>query len=184
MTRISKESSSSPNRRAWAQRLVELLQLPSLNIRGLRRAYVTSRRRHRAGEGRGRARLCALVKGETRQEIRAGAGAHSEASFHVTSAPPTRRAPSIRVSYVSSTTLENLSRFTNFHGVARFKSARSARARYYGGKCVVAPTLAAACRCIFSKTLVYLGLAAIVNYDNHQHSSDENLRLGNFGAGW
>jgi len=25
---------------------------------------------------------------------------------------------------------------------------------------------------------------ADVNYDNHQHSSDENLRWGNFGAGW
>jgi len=77
-----------------------------------------------------------------------------------------------------------LSCFSDFHGVGCFKSARSAGARSTGGSAVIAPTLGGSVQCIFSKTLVlpWIGVP-IVNYDNHQHSSDENLRLGQFLAG-
>jgi len=66
-----------------------------------------------------------------------------------------------------------------------FKSARSARDRCDGGNCVIAPTLGGSAPMYISEDLVlpWIGVP-IVNYDNHQHSSDENLRLGHSGAAW
>ena len=53
-----------------------------------------------------------------------------------------------------------------------------------GGETVVAPMLGGSVPMyIFEKLeMPWIGVP-IVNYDNHQHSSDENLRLGQFWKG-
>jgi acetylornithine deacetylase/succinyl-diaminopimelate desuccinylase-like protein len=53
-----------------------------------------------------------------------------------------------------------------------------------GGNAVIAPTLGGSVPMYIFEDLgvPYIGVP-IVNYDNHQHSSDENLRLGEFWRG-
>jgi acetylornithine deacetylase/succinyl-diaminopimelate desuccinylase-like protein len=53
-----------------------------------------------------------------------------------------------------------------------------------GGSTVVAPTLGGSVPMYIFEDLglPWIGVP-IVNYDNHQHSSDENLRLGHFWRG-
>jgi hypothetical protein len=53
-----------------------------------------------------------------------------------------------------------------------------------GGDTVVAPTLGGSVPMYIFEDLglPWIGVS-IVNYDNHQHSSDENLRLGHFWRG-
>jgi acetylornithine deacetylase/succinyl-diaminopimelate desuccinylase-like protein len=53
-----------------------------------------------------------------------------------------------------------------------------------GGNAVIAPTLGGSVPMYIFEDLglPWIGVP-IVNYDNHQHSSDENLRLGQFWRG-
>jgi acetylornithine deacetylase/succinyl-diaminopimelate desuccinylase-like protein len=53
-----------------------------------------------------------------------------------------------------------------------------------GGSAVIAPTLGGSVPMYIFEDLglPWIGVP-IVNYDNHQHSSDENLRLGQFWKG-
>jgi acetylornithine deacetylase/succinyl-diaminopimelate desuccinylase-like protein len=53
-----------------------------------------------------------------------------------------------------------------------------------GGTAVIAPTLGGTVPMYIFEDLglTYIGVP-IVNYDNHQHSSDENVRLGQFWRG-
>jgi len=52
-----------------------------------------------------------------------------------------------------------------------------------GGSAVIAPTLGGSVPMYIFEDLGLPWIdVPIVNYDNHQHSSDENLRLGHFGG--
>ena len=168
------------------KRLVELLQLPSLNIRGLRSAYVGEQAQNIVPEKAEAALDVRLVKGEDPDKKFEQVLAHiRKQGFYVTSAPPTRE-----------------ERLSNPHVVRVVKDVWNYRASRTsmelsvskalvqlvqdttGGSAVVAPTLGGSVPMYIFEDLglPWIGVP-IVNYDNHQHSSDENLRLGHFWRG-
>jgi acetylornithine deacetylase/succinyl-diaminopimelate desuccinylase-like protein len=168
------------------KRLVELLQLPSLNIRGLRSAYVGEQAQNIVPEKAEAALDVRLVKGEDPdKKFEQVLGHIRKQGFYVTSATPTKE-----------------ERLSNPHVVRVVKDVWNYRASRTslelpvskalvqllqdttGGTAVIAPTLGgSAPMYIFEDLgLPWIGVP-IVNYDNHQHSSDENLRLGHFWRG-
>ncbi|HWZ96654.1 MAG TPA: M20/M25/M40 family metallo-hydrolase [Candidatus Dormibacteraeota bacterium] len=167
------------------KKLAELLMEPSLNIRGMRSAYVGEQAQNVVPD-RAEASLDArLVKGEDPKEkslqivefIR-------KQGFLVVDREPTmeeRRthAKIARVieqgGYRASRTKMDLPVSKAIVGV--MKEAE-------GGEVVVAPTLGGSVPMYVFEDLglPWVGVP-IVNYDNHQHSSDENLRLGHFWRG-
>src|SRR5256884_377612 len=168
------------------KRLVELLQLPSLNIRGLRSAYVGEQAQNVVPEKAEAALAVRLVKGEDPDKKFEQVLAHiRKHGFYVTSAPPTRE-----------------ERLSNPHVVRVVKDVWNYRASRTsmelsgskalvqlvqdttGGSAVVAPTLGGSVPMYIFEDLglPWIGVP-MVNYDNHQHSSDENLRLGHFWRG-
>ena len=168
------------------KRLIELLQLPSLNIRGLRSAYVGEQAQNIVPVKAEAALDVRLVKGEDPDKKFEQVLAHiRKQGFYVTSAVPTKE-----------------ERLSNPHVVRVVKDVWNYRASRTslelpvskalvqlvqdatGENCVIAPTLGgSAPMYIFEDLgLPWIGVP-IVNYDNHQHSSDENLRLGHFWRG-
>jgi len=169
------------------KRLIELLQLPSLNIRGLRSAYVGEQAQNIVPEKAEAALDVRLVKGEDPDKKFEQVLAHiRKQGFYVTSAVPTKE-----------------ERLSNPHVVRVVKDVWNYRASRTslelpvskalvqlvqdatGENCVIAPTLGGSAPMYIFEDLVlpWIGVP-IVNYDNHQHSSDENLRLGISGAAW
>jgi len=168
------------------KRLIELLQLPSLNIRGLRSAYVGEQAQNIVPEKAEAALDVRLVKGEDPDKKFEQVLAHiRKQGFYVTSAVPTKE-----------------ERLSNPHVVRVVKDVWNYRASRTslelpvskalvqlvqdatGENCVIAPTLGGSAPMYIFEDLVlpWIGVP-IVNYDNHQHSSDENLRLGHFWRG-
>ena len=168
------------------KRLVELLQLPSLNIRGLRSAYVGEQAQNIVPEKAEAALDVRLVKGEDPDKKFDQVLAHiRKQGFYVTSALPTKE-----------------ERLSNVHVVRVVKDVWNYRASRTsmelpvskalvqlvqdttGGSTVIAPTLGGSVPMYIFEDLglPWIGVP-IVNYDNHQHSSDENLRLGHFWRG-
>jgi acetylornithine deacetylase/succinyl-diaminopimelate desuccinylase-like protein len=167
-------------------RLVDLLQLPSLNIRGLRSAYVGEAAQNVVPEKAEAAIDVRLVKGEDADKKFAQILAHiRKQGFYVTPEVPTKEErlahPHIvRVqkdvwNYPASRTSMDLPVSKALVRVIQDVT---------DGQTVVAPTLGGSVPMyIFENlNLPWIGVP-IVNYDNHQHSSDENLRLGHFWRG-
>src|SRR6266851_4450346 len=167
------------------KKLVELLQEPSLNIRGLRSAYVGEQAQNVVPE-RAEASIDArLVKGEDPQKkFEQIAGFIRKQGYYVIDREPTmeeRRTHALiaRVigqgGYRASRTPMDLPVSKKVVHVVQDAM---------GGNAVVEPTLGgSAPMYIFEDLgLPWIGVP-IVNYDNHQHSSDENLRLGQFWRG-
>jgi acetylornithine deacetylase/succinyl-diaminopimelate desuccinylase-like protein len=167
------------------KKLVELLMQPSLNIRGLRSAYVGEQAQNVVPD-RAEASLDArLVRGEDpQQKFEQIAAFIRKQSYFVIDREPTmeerRTHPLIAKvidegGYRASRTPMDLPVSKALVQVIQGAT---------GGNTVIAPTLGGSVPMyIFEELgLPWIGVP-IVNYDNHQHSSDENLRLGNLWRG-
>jgi len=166
--------------------LNELLQLPSLNVRGMRSAYVGEQAQNIVPDKAEADLDVRLVKGEDSDKKFEQVVAFIRGQgFYVTSSEPTREerlahAHVARVvkdawSYPASRTPMDLPMSKALVQVVQGAT---------GGSAVIAPTLGGSVPMyIFADLgLPWIGVP-IVNYDNHQHSSDENLRLGHFWRG-
>jgi acetylornithine deacetylase/succinyl-diaminopimelate desuccinylase-like protein len=167
------------------KKLVELIQQPSLNIRGLRSAYVGERSQNVVPDTAEASLDARLVKGEDPQKKFAQIAAFiRKQGYYVLDHAPTleerRSHPLIaRVvfggGYRASRTPMDQPISKALVGVIQGATA---------GTTVVAPTLGGSVPMYIFEDLglPWIGVP-IVNYDNHQHSSDENLRLGHFWRG-
>lgn len=167
------------------KKLVELLQEPSLNIRGLQSAYVGEHAQNVVPD-RAEASIDArLVKGEDTKKKFDQIVAHIEKrGFYVIDREPTmeeRREHALiakvidQGGYRASRTAMDLP-----VSKALVKVVQDAT----NGDTVVAPMLGGSVPMYIFEDLglPWIGVP-IVNYDNHQHSSDENLRLGHLWRG-
>jgi len=168
------------------KKLIELLQLPSLNIRGMRSAYVGEQAQNVVPEKAEASLDVRLVKGEDPDRkyeqileyIR-------KQDFFVTSAEPTKeerlahdhvaKVTKSEFNYRASRTAMDLPISQLVMSVVQGATNKEA---------VIAPTLGGSVPMYIFEDLKlpWVGVP-IVNADNHQHSSDENLRLGNLWRG-
>ncbi len=166
--------------------LVELLQLPSLNIRGLRSAYVGDQAQNIVPDKADAALDVRLVKGEDPdKKFEQVVAFIRKRGFYVTADVPTkeeRLAHPYVVRVVKDVWNYPASRTSMDLPVS--KALVKLMQSVTGGTTVIAPTLGGSVPMyIFEDlNLPWIGVP-IVNYDNHQHSSDENLRLGHFWRG-
>jgi acetylornithine deacetylase/succinyl-diaminopimelate desuccinylase-like protein len=166
-------------------KLVELLQLPSLNIRGLSSAYVGERAQNVVPDKAEASIDARLVKGEDpRHKFEQIVGFIRKQGYFVMDREPTideRRAHSLIAKvvdeggYRASRTPMDLP-----VSLALIQLVQDATS----GRTVVAPGLGGSVPMYIFEDLgvPWIGVP-IVNYDNHQHSSDENLRLGHLWNG-
>jgi acetylornithine deacetylase/succinyl-diaminopimelate desuccinylase-like protein len=167
------------------KKLVELIQEPSLNIRGLRSAYVGDQAQNIVPDRAEASLEARLVKGEDPQiKFEQIAGFIRKQGYYVIDREPTmeeRRAHPLIAKvideggYRASRTPMDLPA-----SKALVQLVQDAA----GGDAVIAPTLGGSVPMYIFEDLglPWIGVP-IVNYDNHQHSSDENLRLGEFWRG-
>ena len=167
------------------KKLVELLQEPSLNIRGMQSAYVGEHAQNVVPEKAEASIDARLVKGEDpRKKYEQIADFIKKQGYYVIDREPTmeeRRTHALIAKvideggYRASRTAMDLP-----VSKALIKVVREAM----GGDTVIAPTLGGSVPMYIFEDLglPWIGVP-IVNYDNHQHSSDENLRLGHLWRG-
>jgi acetylornithine deacetylase/succinyl-diaminopimelate desuccinylase-like protein len=167
------------------EKLVELLQLPSLNIRGVNSAYVGERAQNVVPDKAEASIDARLVKGEDpHRKFEQIAGFIRKQGYFVIDREPTmeeRRSHALIAKvvdeggYRASRTPMDLP-----VSKAMIQLVQDAT----DGRAVIAPGLGGSVPMyIFEDIgLPWIGVP-IVNYDNHQHSSDENLRLGNLWNG-
>jgi acetylornithine deacetylase/succinyl-diaminopimelate desuccinylase-like protein len=167
------------------KKLAELIMQPSLNIRGLRSAYVGEQAQNVVPD-RAEASLDArLVRGEDPQrKFEQIALFVRKQSFYVIDREPTieERRTYPRIAKLINEGGYRASRTPMDLPVS--KALVQVVQGAMGNTTVVAPALGGSVpMCIFEDLgLPWIGVP-IVNYDNHQHSSDENLRLGHFWRG-
>jgi acetylornithine deacetylase/succinyl-diaminopimelate desuccinylase-like protein len=167
------------------KKLVDLIMQPSLNVRGLRSAYVGEQAQNVVPD-RAEASLDArLVRGEDpQQKFEQIAGFIRKQGYFIVDREPTmeeRRAHALIAKiineggYRASRTPMDLPVSKALVQVIQGAT---------GGNAVIAPTLGGSVPMYIFEDLglPWIGVP-IVNYDNHQHSSDENLRLGHFWRG-
>jgi acetylornithine deacetylase/succinyl-diaminopimelate desuccinylase-like protein len=167
------------------KKLAELLMEPSLNIRGLRSAYVGEQAQNVVPDKAEASIDARLVKGEDPQKkYEQIAGFIRKQGYYVIDHDPTmeeRRAHPL------------IAKIVNEGGYRASRTAMDLPASQAlvrvvqdatGGETVVAPTLGGSVPMYIFEDLglPWVGVP-IVNYDNHQHSSDENLRLGHLWRG-
>src|SRR5580658_9376067 len=167
------------------KKLVELLQEPSLNIRGLQSAYVGEHAQNVVPDKAEASIDARLVKGEDPQKkFEQIAAFIKKQGYFVIDREPTmgeRRTHALiakvvdQGGYRASRTAMDLP-----VSQALVKVIQDAT----GGNTVIAPTLGGSVPMYIFEDLglPWIGVP-IVNYDNHQHSSDENLRLGHLWRG-
>jgi len=167
------------------KKLVELLMEPSLNIRGLRSAYVGTQAQNVVPEQAAASLDARLVKGEDPQKKFEQIVAFiQKQGYYVVDREPTmeeRRTHALiakvinQGGYRASRTSMELPASVAVIGLMRAAT---------GGDLVIAPTLGGSVPMYIFEDLglPWIGVP-IVNYDNHQHSSDENLRLGHLWRG-
>jgi acetylornithine deacetylase/succinyl-diaminopimelate desuccinylase-like protein len=167
------------------KKLVELLTLPSLNIRGLNSAYVGEHAQNVVPDKAEASIDARLVKGEdSRKKFEQIVGFIRKQGYFVVDHEPTLEERRSHASiakiideggYPASRTAMDLP-----VSKAMIQLVQDAT----GGKAVIAPGLGGSVPMYIFEDLgmPWIGVP-IVNYDNHQHSSDENLRLGNLWSG-
>jgi acetylornithine deacetylase/succinyl-diaminopimelate desuccinylase-like protein len=167
------------------KKLAELIMEPSLNIRGFRSAYVGDQAQNIVPD-RAEASLDArLVKGEDpKEKSRQIVEFIRQQGFFVVDREPTmeERRTQAKIAKVVEQGGYRASRTRMDLPVSKAIIAVMKEAE--GGQVVVAPTLGGSVPMYVFEDLglPWVGVP-IVNYDNHQHSSDENLRLGQFWKG-
>jgi len=167
------------------KKLVELLAEPSLNVRGLRSAYVGAQAQNVVPDKAEASLDARLVKGEDpKQKFEQIVGFIRKQGYYVVDHEPTmeeRREHALVAKVVdqggyraSRTSME----------LPASKALVEVMRKLAGADLVVAPTLGGSVPMYIFEDfgLPWIGVP-IVNYDNHQHSSDENLRLGHFWKG-
>ena len=167
------------------KKLVELIMEPSLNVRGLRSAYVGAQAQNIVPDKAEASLEARLVKGEEpRKKFEQIAAFIARQGFFVVDHEPTmdeRRAHE-RIAkviyeggYRASRTPMDLPMSKAIADVVKAAAGKDT---------VVMPSSGGSVPMyIFDDLgLQWVGVP-IVNYDNHQHSSDENLRLGHFWRG-
>lgn len=166
------------------KKLVELLMEPSLNIRGIRSAYVGEQAQNVVPD-RAEASLDArLVKGEDpKEKSRQIVEFIRSQGFLVVDREPTieERRAHAKVAKVIEQGGYRASRTRMDLPVSK---AIVSVVKDTAGDAVIAPTLGGSVPMYVFEDLglPWVGVP-IVNYDNHQHSSDENLLLGQFWRG-
>ena len=167
------------------KKLMELIMQPSLNIRGLRSAYVGEQAQNVVPD-RAEASLDArLVRGEDpQQKFEQIAGFIRRQGYFIVDREPTieERRTHPRIAKVINEGGYRASRTPMDLPVS--KALVQVIEGATGGNAVIAPALGGSVPMYIFEDLglPWIGVP-IVNYDNHQHSSDENLRLGHFWRG-
>lgn len=167
------------------KKLVELIMEPSLNVRGLRSAYVGSQAQNVVPEKAEASLEARLVKGEDPrskfEQIRAFI---AKQGFFVVDHEPTmeERRSHARIAKVIDEGGYRASRTPMDLPISK-AVAEVVRAAA-GHDTVIMPSTGGSVPMYLFEDLglQWVGVP-IVNYDNHQHSSDENLRLGQFWRG-
>jgi acetylornithine deacetylase/succinyl-diaminopimelate desuccinylase-like protein len=168
------------------KKLVELLQQPSLNIRGLRSAYVGEQAQNIVPDKAEASLDVRLVKGEDPD------GKYNQIleyirkqDFFITSEEPTKeeRLAHDRVAKVTKGDFNYRASRTSMD-LPISQALISVVQGATNHDAVLAPTLGGSVPMYIFENLgtPWIGVP-IVNYDNHQHSSDENLRLGHLWRG-
>jgi acetylornithine deacetylase/succinyl-diaminopimelate desuccinylase-like protein len=166
-------------------KLAELLQLPSLNIRGLSSAYVGERAQNVVPDKAEASIDARLVKGEDpRHKFEQIVGFIRKQDYFVTDREPTieQRRTHALIAKVLDQGGYRASRTPMDLPVSKALIQVVQDATH--GRTVVAPGLGGSVPMYIFEDLgmPWIGVP-IVNYDNHQHSSDENLRLGHLWSG-
>jgi len=167
------------------KKLVELLQEPSLNVRGIASAYVGEKAQNVVPDKAEASIDARLVKGEDpRKKFEQIAAFIKKQGYFVIDHEPSmeERRTHALIAKVLDQGGYRASRTAMDLPVSRalVKVVQDAT----GGDTVIAPTLGGSVPMYIFEDLKlpWIGMP-IVNYDNHQHSSDENLRLGNLWRG-
>jgi acetylornithine deacetylase/succinyl-diaminopimelate desuccinylase-like protein len=168
------------------KKLIELLQWPSLNIRGMRSAYVGEQAQNVVPEKAEASLDVRLVKGEDPDAKYAQILEYiRKQDFFITEAEPTAEE---RLAH------DHVARVTK--GEFNYRASRTSMALPISEElvsvvqgatnhqAVIAPGLGGSVPMYIFENLgmPWIGVP-IVNYDDHQHSSDENLRLGHLWRG-
>jgi acetylornithine deacetylase/succinyl-diaminopimelate desuccinylase-like protein len=167
------------------KKLAELIMEPSLNVRGLRSAYVGTLAQNVVPD-RAEASLDArLVRGEDPQKKfnQIAAFIHKQGYYTIDHEPTMEeRRTHARIARVIYEGGYRASRTPMDLPIS--KALVQVVQGATGGTAVIAPTLGGSVPMYIFEDLglPWIGVP-IVNYDNHQHSSDENLRLGHFWRG-
>jgi acetylornithine deacetylase/succinyl-diaminopimelate desuccinylase-like protein len=167
------------------KKLVELINEPSLNIRGLRSAYVGEHAQNVVPEKAEASIDARLVKGEDpKKKFEQIAEFIRKQGFYVIDHEPTmdERREHTRIAKIVDEGGYRASRTAMDLPVS--KALVQVVQGATGGNTVIAPTLGGSVPMYIFEDLglPWIGVP-IVNYDNHQHSADENLRLGQFWRG-
>jgi acetylornithine deacetylase/succinyl-diaminopimelate desuccinylase-like protein len=167
------------------KKLVELLQEPSLNIRGLSSAYVGEHAQNVVPDKAEASIDARLVKGENpHKKFEQIAAFINKQGYFVIDREPTieERRTHAQIAKVIDQGGYRASRTAMDLPVSKalVKVVQEAT----GDDTVIAPTLGGSVPMYIFEDLglPWIGVP-IVNYDNHQHSSDENLRLGHLWRG-
>ncbi|HEX8836426.1 MAG TPA: M20/M25/M40 family metallo-hydrolase [Candidatus Acidoferrum sp.] len=167
------------------KKLAELVMEPSLNVRGLRSAYVSAQAQNVVPDLAEASLDARLVRGEDPQKkFDQIAGFIRRQGYYVIDHEPTmeERRTHARIARVLYQGGYRASRTAMDLPVSQalVKVVQDAT----DGAAVIAPTLGGSVPMYIFEDfgLPWIGVP-IVNYDNHQHSSDENLRLGHFWRG-
>ena len=167
------------------KKLVELINEPSLNVRGLRSAYVGESAQNVVPDKAEVSIDARLVKGEDpRKKFEQIVGFIRMQGFYVIGHEPTmeERREHARIAKIIDEGGYRASRTAMDLPVSKALVQLVQDAS--GGNAVIAPTLGGSVPMYIFEDLglPWIGVP-IANYDNHQHSSDENLRLGQFWRG-
>jgi len=168
------------------KKLVELLQQPSLNIRGLKSAYVGEQAQNVVPEKAEASLDVRLVKGEDPdRKYEQILDYIRKQDFFITNAEPTKeeRLAHDHVAKVTKGDFNYRASRTSME-LPISQLVISVVQAATNKDTVVAPTLGGSVPMYIFENLniPWVGVP-IVNYDNHQHSSDENLRLGHLWRG-
>ena len=167
------------------KKLVELLMQPSLNVRGLKSAYVGAQATNIVPDKAEASLDARLVKGEIPEKKFEQIIAHiRKQGFYVIDHEPTmeERRTHARIAKVIYEGGYRASRTPM--DLPMSKAAAEVVRAAAGHDTVIMPSTGGSVPMYIFEDLglTCVGLP-IVNYDNHQHSSDENLRLGQFWRG-
>ena len=167
------------------EKLMELLQQPSLNIRGLRSGNVGAQATNIVPDRAEASLEARLVKGEEpHQKFEQIAAFMRKQGFFVVDHDPTveERRTHARIAKISDQGGYRASRTPMDLPVS--KALVKVMQQATNNQTVIAPMLGGSVPMYIFEDLhlPWIGVP-IVNYDNHQHSADENLRLGNLWQG-
>jgi acetylornithine deacetylase/succinyl-diaminopimelate desuccinylase-like protein len=167
------------------KKLVELLQRPSLNIRGIRSGSVGEQATNIIPDKAEASLEARLVKGEEpRKKSQQIADFIRQQGFFIVDHDPTPEERREHTRIIKVTDLGGYRASRTRMDLPASKVLVRVMQQATNNQTVVAPMLGGSVPMYIFEDLglPWIGVP-IVNYDNHQHSSDENLRLGNLWQG-